>query len=173
MRSCPPHPTRPWSPLRPNGPPLKPARERAWTAPHCATAPESTRPPPPHAPPLPRKALSGGNSRATALFLKLCPYRANSQPRLCLRVRGSLEATSILSQGDVRSAPQIGPDWRSRERIWESALEHLAPRQPLPSESLRERRGQTHEIGVLGAQPFTGEAERYEAIKEGLTNESV
>src|SRR5947209_20171434 len=57
------------------------------------------------------EALSGGNSRATALFLKLCPYRANSRPRLCPRVRGSIEATSILTQGDGVGATYGRPPW--------------------------------------------------------------
>src|SRR5947209_18081854 len=47
------------------------------------------------------EALSGGNSRATARFLKFCPYRAISRPRLCPRVRGSIEATSILTQREA------------------------------------------------------------------------
>jgi hypothetical protein len=44
-------------------------------------------------------ALSGGNNRATARSLNVCPYRANSVLHRHPRVLGSIEATSIVTRG--------------------------------------------------------------------------
>jgi len=44
-------------------------------------------------------ALSGGNNRATALSLNVCPYRATSVLHRRPRGSGSMEATTILTWG--------------------------------------------------------------------------
>src|SRR5450830_679980 len=52
-------------------------------------------------------ALSGGNNRATARSLNVCPYRANSVLHRRPRVLGSIEATSIVTRGGSQLSPLV------------------------------------------------------------------
>ncbi|MBT0964083.1 hypothetical protein, partial [Denitromonas iodatirespirans] len=53
------------------------------------------------------EAPSGGNSRASALSLNFCPYRATSFSSHRPWVLDSIEATTILTQGEVQ-AGEVG-----------------------------------------------------------------
>lgn len=48
-------------------------------------------------------ALSGGSNRATSLSLNACPYRATVILHRRPRVLGSMEATTILTQGAAQN----------------------------------------------------------------------
>src|SRR5436305_1579740 len=88
------------------------------------------------------EALSGGNSRPTARFLKLCPYRANSRPRLCPRVCNSIQATSILTQGGT-TPPEGGSSSRVHPAPFVArALMPGRGRRKLPAESFTATQGE-------------------------------
>ncbi|MDP2370302.1 MAG: peptidogalycan biosysnthesis protein, partial [Rhodoferax sp.] len=76
-------------------------------------------------------ALSGGNKRATARSLNVCPYRATSVLLRRPRVPVSMEATSIVTRGAFRwsRARDISPiDWDFFYRCYEQTYqEHGNP----------------------------------------------
>ncbi|WP_374326245.1 hypothetical protein [Azonexus sp.] len=53
-------------------------------------------------------ALSGGNNLATALSLKACPYLATSFFHYRPSIQDSIEATTILTQGEAPEAMPWG-----------------------------------------------------------------
>ena len=76
-------------------------------------------------------ALSGGNNLATALSLNACPYLATSFFHNRPLIQDSIEATTILTQGDLEAARTWGHEfvrWYNAEHR-HSGIRYVTPAQ--------------------------------------------
>ena len=79
-------------------------------------------------------APSGGSSRATALSLNVCPYRATSVLHRRPRILGSIKATSIVTRGETpagrvnvrKLAGTSEADLKAQQKMDDAAAAHDA-----------------------------------------------